>query len=127
MTRWIRRVITVLALSEAGYMALDGTRALIVGDYITPGSGRFAGHLGPWSALVSAIGIPPRSTLMKGIFAAYGIAWLAVILAYAGGARWTWRAMVLAAVLSLWYLPLGTVISLLLLGLLLLQRGQASE
>ncbi len=127
MTRWLRPVIAVLALFEAGYMALDGIRAMIVGDYITPGSGRFAGQVAPWSALVSAIGIPPRSTLMKGIFAAYGLAWLVVILAYAGGARWAWRAMVLAAILSLWYLPLGTVISLLLLGLLLLQRGQAAK
>jgi len=127
VTRWLRPVIAVLALSEAGYMALDGIRALIVGDYITPGSGRFAGQVGPWSALVSAIGIPPRSTLMKGIFAAYGLAWLLVILAYARGTPWGWRAMVLAAVLSLWYLPLGTVISLLLLGLLIVQRRQAGR
>ncbi len=125
--RWPRPVIALLALSESGYMALDGIRALILGDYITPGSGRFAGQLGPWSALVSAIGIPPRSTLMKGIFAAYGLAWLLVILAYALGARWGWRAMVVAAVLSLWYLPLGTVISLLLLGLLLVQQRQQAR
>lgn len=105
-------------------MAADGIRALIVGDYITPGSGRFAGQLGPWSAVVSAIGIPPRSTLMKGIFAAYGLAWLAVILAYLAGARWAWRAMLLAAVFSLWYLPLGTLFSLLVIGLLLVERRQ---
>lgn len=127
MTHWLRPVIVVLALSEAGYMALDGIRALIVGDYITPSSGRLAGQLGPWSAIVSAIGLPPRSTLMKGIFAAYGVAWLVVILAYALGARWGWRAMVLAAVLSLWYVPLGTVISLLLFGLLVVQRRQAAR
>lgn len=108
-------------------MALDGTRALIVGDYITPGSGRSAGQVGPWSALVSVIGIPPRSTLMQGIFAAYGLGWLLVIAAYALGARWAWWAMVLAAVFSLWYLPLGTVISLLLLGLLVVQRRQAGR
>jgi hypothetical protein len=122
VARRLRPVIVVLALSEAGYIALDGIRALIAGDYITPGSGRFAGQLGPWSALVSAVGIEPRSTLMKGIFAAYGLIWLLVILAYGFGVRWAWRAMVLAAVLSLWYFPLGTVISLLVLGLLVVQR-----
>ncbi len=127
VTRWVRPVIAVPALSEAGYMALDGIRAMIVGDYITPGDGRFAGQLCPWSALVSAIGIPPRSTLMKGIFAAYGLAWLLVILAYALGARWGRRPMVLAAILSLWYLPLGTVISLLLLGLLVVEQRQAAR
>jgi hypothetical protein len=64
---------------------------------------------------------------MKGIFAAYGVAWLVVILAYGLGARWGWRAMVLAAVLSLWYVPLGTVISLLLFGLLVVQQRQAAR
>ncbi len=125
VTRRLRLVIAALALVEAGYMATDGIRALVVGDYITPRSGRFAGQLGPWSAVVSAVGIPPRSPIMKGSFAVYGVVWLAVIVAYLAGARWAWRAMLLAAVLSLWYLPLGTVISLLVLGLLLLERRRA--
>jgi len=120
----VNLMIALLALGEAGYMALDGIRALIVGDYITPGRGRFAGQIGPWSAVVSAIGIAPRSTLMKGIFAAYGLAWLAVIVAYLAGARWAWRAMLLAAVFSLWYLPLGTLFSLLVIGLLVMERRQ---
>ena len=120
----VKLMIALLALGEAGYMALDGIRAMIVGDYITPSSSRFAGQLGPWSLLVSAIGNPPRSTLMKGIFAAYGLAWLAVILAYLAGARWAWRAMLLAALFSLWYLLLGTLFSLLVIALLLVERRQ---
>jgi hypothetical protein len=47
VTRRLRLVIAALALVEAGYMATDGIRALVVGDYITPRSGRFAGQLGP--------------------------------------------------------------------------------
>jgi hypothetical protein len=62
---------------------------------------------------------------MKASFAVYGLAWLAVIIAYLVGAGWAWRAMLLAAILSLWYLPLGTVISLLVLGLLPLERRRA--
>ncbi len=46
-----------LAVSEAGYMAFDGSRALLVGTYITPQSGPFAGQLGPWSSLVANLGI----------------------------------------------------------------------
>lgn len=106
-------------------MALDGFRALIIGDYITPVSGRFAGQLGPWSAIVATVGIPPRSTAMKGIFAGYGLTWLAISAAYAVGARWAWPAMLLAAALSLWYLPLGTLFSLLLIALLLVQRRRS--
>ncbi len=54
----------LLAALEAGWMMFDGMRALIVGDYVTPKKGPYAGQLGPWSKLVSAIGLAPRSTLI---------------------------------------------------------------
>ena len=120
---WLRIIIILLALLEAGWMAFDGTRALIVGDYITPSSGEYAGQLGPWSRLVSAAGIPPRSTLMKSIFAVYGFTWLALTAVFAfSNASWTWYAMFLAALLALWYLPIGTALGLLQLSLLLILR-----
>jgi hypothetical protein len=120
---WLRLIIIYLALSEAGWMALDGSRALIVGDYVTPSSGEYAGQLGPWSRLVSAVGIPPRSTLMKAIFVGYGLIWLLITAAFAfSNAPWTWYAMFLAALFSLWYLPIGTAFGLLQLILLLILR-----
>ena len=64
----IKWVIVVFALINAGYMTFDGARALIVGDYLRPASGEYAGQLGPWSKLVSMIGIDPESTLMKSVF-----------------------------------------------------------
>jgi len=118
VNRWLRRAIIFLAASEAGYMALDGIRALIVGDYITPPGGQ----LGPWSTVAAAVGISPRSTLMKGVFAGYGLGWAAIIVAYAARAPWAWPAMLLAAALSLWYLPVGTLFSVLVTGLLLMER-----
>ena len=121
MTRWFRPLIALLALGEAGFMAFDGIRALIVGEYITPRSG----ELGPWSAIVSAVGITPHSTLMKSIFAGYGLTWLGIIAAYVVRARWAWWAMVLAALFSLWYLPAGTSFGLLIIALLLVQRRQS--
>jgi hypothetical protein len=121
---WLRAIIILLALLEAGWMAFDGTRALIVGDYVTPSSGEYAGQLGPWSRLVSAVGIPPRSILMKSIFVGYGFTWLALTAAFAfTNAPWTWFAMFLAALLSLWYLPVGTALGLLQLILLLILRS----
>ncbi len=33
-------------------MVVDGSRALVKGEYITPKSGSFAGNLGPWAKLV---------------------------------------------------------------------------
>lgn len=120
---WLSWVIVFLAVAEAGWMAFDGTRALITGDYVTPSSGEYAGQLGPWARVVSAVGLAPRSTLMKMIFVIYGVAWLGITAVFAfGNAPWTWAAMFVAALLSLWYVPIGTALGVLQLILLLVTR-----
>ncbi len=97
---------------DAGYMVVDGARALVAGDYFTPSSGEHAGELGPWARLVSGLGIDPRSTGMKAFFVVYGLIWLAVAVAFAlGSASWAWWAMLALATGSLWYLTVGTVLS----------------
>jgi hypothetical protein len=58
----LRWAVVVLAVLEAGWMVFDGARALVVGDYVTPSSGEYAGKLGPWAGLASALGVEPRST-----------------------------------------------------------------
>ena len=78
----------LLIAFTAGWMLFDGTRALLVGDYVTAKSGEYAGRLGPWAGLVSAIGIEPRSTLMKSIFVAYGLAGLAAAVCLLLGLPW---------------------------------------
>jgi len=121
-TGWI---VIVLALLQGGWLAFDGARALIAGDYVTPRSGRHAGELGPWSKLVAAAGIEPRSGLMKGIHVGIGAAWLAAIAAFALGASWSWWAMLVCAIAGLWYLPFGTLLSLIQIVLLAVMRTRA--
>jgi hypothetical protein len=105
---WIRVLVLIFGLVEGIWMTFDGTRALIVGDYVTPSSGVHAGELGPWSHVVKAVGIPPRSTAMKLIFVAYGLAWLVITVGFAFRAPWAWRGMLIVAFATLWYLPVGT-------------------
>ena len=124
VARWL---IIALAALVAGWMVFDGTRALVVGDYVTPSSGRYAGRLGPWAGLVTAIGVDPRGTFMKLFFVAYGLTWLLVIVGFARGRAWSWPAMVAAAAGSLWYLVIGTASSLAQLVLLMLVRARASH
>jgi hypothetical protein len=117
---WIGWVVIALAVNEAGWLAFDGARALIKGDYVTPRSGKYAGQLGPWSKLVTLAGIDPRSTLMKAIHVALGATWLLVILAFAAGLSWAWTGMLICAISGLWYLPFGTLLSAIQIVLLLL-------
>ncbi len=116
---WTGWIVALLMFVNGGWMAFDGARALVVGDYVTPRTGQHAGQLGPWTHVVRASGIEPRSPLMKTIFLVYGTAVLCVIVAFVLRADWSWFAMVLAAALSIWYLPFGTLIDLVVLLLLL--------
>lgn len=119
---WLRWPIVALAVVEAGWMVFDGLRALIVGDYVTIPGPDGHGQLGPWTALVSAVGIEPRSGLMKGVFVAYGLVWLGITAAFVRKVRGSEGAMLAAAIGSLWYLVFGTLSSLIQIGLLLLLR-----
>jgi len=124
---WLRWVVVILALLDAGYMTVDGARALLTGDYITPKTGEYAGQLGPWTQLVRTIGIEPRSTLMKSLFTAYGVIWLIITFCFALKFPWAWWAMLLAAVGSLWYLWIGTLSSIIQIMLLLLLAARPTS
>ena len=99
-------------------MAFDGTRALMVGDFVTRTSGPYTGQLGPWRHLVERLGVNPRGTPMKVFFAAYGWTWLLVGLAFARGVGWARGAMMIAAAGTLWFLPLCTLLSIVQIVLL---------
>jgi hypothetical protein len=120
---WLRWIVIIFVLFEGVWMLCDGSRALVVGDYVTPSSGQYAGQLGPWSKLLQAAGIEPRSTAMKSIYAGYGFIALVTALCFAFSLRWTQWGMPLVAILGLWYLPWGTVINSLVLIVLFVFRN----
>jgi hypothetical protein len=120
-----RVTIIILALIEGLWMGFDGTRALTVGDYVTPRSGSRAGELGPWHFIVESVGIAPRSTLMKIIFVAFGLAWLIIAAALVRRVPWAVNAALIGAVLTLWYLPVGTAFGVIEIALCLFLRRAA--
>ncbi len=123
----LKTALILCVVVEAGWMAFDGGRALIVGDYVTPRTGQYAGQLGPWSRLVQAVGLQSRGTLMKSIFLVYGVGWLLVGAAYLAGLSWSWWGMLLLAIGALWYLPFGTLLSVIQIILLLVLRSNGTH
>jgi hypothetical protein len=117
----MRWVVAVLLALVGAWMTFDGTRAVIVGDYITPSKGEYAGKLGPWSHLVERIGIPARSTAMKTAFIVIGLVHLAAAALLVVNTIWApeWFALA-ASLMGLWYLPFGTVADGIALGIVLL-------
>jgi hypothetical protein len=114
--KWI---VLALALLQGGWLMFDGGRALITGDYVTPTSGPRAGQLGPWSRIVSAVGLEPRGTFIKCLHPCLGMAWLIGLVAFAMRPASGWWFFLCCAVATLWYLPIGTFVSLIVLALLL--------
>jgi hypothetical protein len=119
----LRIAILLCVLVEAGWMAFDGSRALIVGNYIAPKSGPHQGEIGPWRHVVSAVGIDPHGTPMKAVFSIYGFVWLLLAVAFARGLPWSWTAMLVAAIGAVWFVPVGTVLSVIQVALLLVFRS----
>jgi hypothetical protein len=91
-------------------MLVDGTIALATGYYFWPANGGHA-RLGPWALVVGAVGIDPHSLLMKLIFLVFGVAWL-VHAGFVAADRRNPVATVLLAILTLWYLPFGTLVAI---------------
>lgn len=119
---WKHWLVLGLVVFSAGWMLFDGMRAFIVGDYVTPATGEYAGQLGPWSNLVNALGIEPRSTLMKSIFVIYGFIALVAAVSFALKFSWARGALIIVCLLGLWYLPFGTVANVIALILLFTMR-----
>ncbi len=115
----LKWIVLGLALIQGGWLVFDGGRALVVGDYVTPASGPRAGQLGPWSRIVSALGFNPRSTFIKCLHLILGIAWLISLLLFAFRPSTGWWALLGCALASLWYLPVGTLLSIVIIALLM--------
>jgi hypothetical protein len=118
----VKWIVVVLGALQGGWLLFDGVRALTVGDYVTATSGPRAGQLGPWSKIVAAVGLEPRGTPVKLLHVGCGIAWLVAAICFAIGTSFAWWLTLVCAVCTLWYLPIGTVASLVVLGLLLFAK-----
>ena len=96
-------------------MLFDGMHRLLAGSY-------FGGRLGPWAALVSAVGISPGS--MAPVFVVLGALWLVAGVAFLCRARWSTGLLIVVSAISLAYLVFGTILSLIALAIVLRHRKQ---
>ena len=70
-------------------------------------------------ALVEGVGLDPRSQAVMGIHLALGGVWLGFAAAWALRASWVaWSGVLACAIGALWYLPFGTLLSVVQIALL---------
>ncbi len=107
--------ISLITLLVGGWMIFDGIHVLSTGKYFGPEKP------GPWIDLVTAMGLDPFKFGVS--FITLGILWLGFTSAMLLGQNWAWYAAVITAVLTLWYLPVGTVLSVIFIVLLIVFRS----
>lgn len=115
--QWSRTALFAVCLLQGGYMTFDGMHRLLTGSY-------FGGRLGPWAALVSAVGISPGT--VAPVFVVLGALWLVAGVAFLCRARWSTGLVIAVSAISLAYLVFGTVLSLIALVIVLMHRKRAA-
>jgi hypothetical protein len=108
---------SLVALLAGGWMLFDGIHVLLKGKYFGPDKP------GPWSLLFTRLGIDPFK--LGPLFILFGLLWLAGLALVLTGKPWALYASGAVAIASLWYLPLGTLLSLVYLALLFFMLPRA--
>lgn len=110
----MKTIITILGILNGGYMLLDGIFVLFKGKYIGPEKP------GPWSLLFEKLGIDVFK--LGPLFIIFGVLWLIWIYSLWTNQQWAFTFGVVICLLTLWYLPIGTLFSLIILGMILFAR-----
>lgn len=109
--KWL---IFVLGLLNGGYMLLDGIFVLLKGKYIGPEKP------GPWAYLFSRLGIDVFR--LGPLFIVFGLLWLTWLYGLWTSQAWAYTFGITICILTFWYLPVGTIFSLIILLVLLFAR-----
>lgn len=113
---FIKISILVLALMNGGWMVFDGLHVRITGKYFGPP------EPGPWSGLVSVLGVDPFT--MGPVFIVIGTCWIGSVIGLLYSVSWAWWVLLFTAIATLWYIPMGSIISIAVIALLIIFRSE---
>lgn len=97
-------IFLVVALLNGGWMIFDGVHVISKGKYFGPP------EPGPWSRIVSKVGLDPFS--LGPLFVLLGAVWMVAAAGILSGSSWGWGLALSVSICSLWYISVGTVLSL---------------
>ncbi len=111
--KWI---IIALGIITGGFMLIDGIYVMLKGKYIGPP------EPGPWAKLFYKL---QWDVFKLGpLFIAFGAVWLVFVTGVFLQRSWAWPLGLVISIGTLWYLPVGTLFSLVVLILLLTARAR---
>jgi len=102
--------VILLALLNGGWMLFDGLHVIRKGKYFGPE------EPGLWSNIVASFGINPFS--MGPFFVILGLVWYVSVVGFLLSSSWGWLALLVSAIATLWYVKIGSIISVIVIALL---------
>lgn len=112
----IRIALIILSFLNGGYMLVDGIHVMIKGKYIGPQKP------GPWSGIMDLFEI--NVFKMGPLFIIYGLLWLSFLASYIMGYSLAYPYGMFLAIMTLWYIPIGSIISLVVFVLLYMTKQE---
>lgn len=107
----MKYLVAAISLINGLWMLIDGVYVILKGKYIGPEKP------GPWASVVGITGVDVFK--LGPLFVLFGIAWLAFAAAFLTDANWARMFGLALSILTLWHLPFGTLISIVVFILLL--------
>lgn len=98
-------VLVLIAIVMGGYMLADGIYVLARGKYIGPEKP------GPWAGIFEKFQVNVFS--LGPLFVVFGISWLVLATGIGTGQSWARMYGLILSILSLWYLPVGTLLAII--------------
>lgn len=111
-------LITILGLFNGGYMLLDGIYVMLKGKYIGPEKP------GPRANLFYKLKIDVFN--LGPLFIAFGLLWLFWLYCLWTNQSWAYFLGIITCILTLWYLPVGTSFSAIILLILVFAKHKLS-
>ena len=97
--------ILFLAVLNGGWMIFDGIHVIKKGKYFGPAKP------GAWSKIISKCGLDPLS--IGPLFIFLGLMWLFSSASLLLEFQWGYIALLITAISTLWYIKVGTIISII--------------
>ena len=110
----MKLLITILGFLNGAYMLIDGLFVMMKGKYIGPEKP------GPWANIFYKLDIDVFK--LGPLFIIFGLTWLVWLYALWTSQNWAYTLGIFISVLTLWYLPVGTLFSVIILIILIVAK-----
>lgn len=112
----MKTILSILAFLNGSFMLLDGIYVMVTGKYIGPEKP------GPWANLFYKFNI--NVFKLGPLFVFFGLLWLIWCYSVLTHQNWSYIWGLVVSVITLWYLPVGTLISLIIIIILLTAKNK---